>query len=227
MSEKMINDVVIIGGGPGGYSAAILAARLKLNVTLVEKDNLGGTCLNAGCIPTKALLKCADVYASAAAAAEYGVEYGSVRFDFQKMAEFKKSVTAQLVGGVNHLVKANKINLIKGEGKIVDGHTVLVKHEKGSEEIKTHNIIVATGAKEVIIPGFEPDGEQILNSTQMLSLQELPRQLTIIGGGVIGVEFASIFARLGVKVTIVELTPSLIPTEDEELSKNLRYFLEK
>lgn len=222
-----MTDITIIGGGPGGYAAAIWAARMGAGVTLIEKNKLGGTCLNAGCIPTKALLKCAEVYASAAAAAQYGVEYGPASFDFKKMMLFKNRVVTQLVGGVGQLVKANKVNLISGEGKLTGPHTVLAKTDQGTVEVRAQNVILATGASEMTVPGFEPDGAQILNSTQMLSLQELPGKLAVIGGGVIGVEFASLFARLGVQVTIIELTDRLIPLEDEELSKNLKRFLEK
>ncbi|MEL7647315.1 MAG: dihydrolipoyl dehydrogenase [Sedimentibacter sp.] len=227
MNEQISSDIAVIGGGPGGYAAAILAARMGANVVLIEKNKLGGTCLNAGCIPTKALLKCTDVYASAADASAYGVTYGPVSFDFKKIMSYKNRVVTQLVGGVTHLVKANKIKFISGEGKLMNSNTILVKAEDGSQEVHAQNIILATGAKEVVIPGFEPDGEKILNSTQMLSLNELPNNLVIIGGGVIGVEFASIFTRLGVKVTIIELTDRLIPLEDEELSENIRKFLEK
>ena len=227
MNEQISSDLFVIGGGPGGYAAAILAARMGANVVLIEKNKLGGTCLNEGCIPTKALLKCADVYASADVVIQYGVTYGPASFDFKKIISYKNRVVNQLVGGVSYLVKANKIKLISGEGKLIDSKTVLVETEQGSIQVNAQNIILATGAKEVVIRGFEPDGEKILNSTQMLSLQELPQNLVIIGGGVIGVEFASIFARLGVKVNIIELTDRLIPQEDEELSKNLRRSLEK
>lgn len=227
MNEKTSTDITVIGGGPGGYAAAILAARMGANVTLIERNKLGGTCLNAGCIPTKALLKCADIYASANDATMYGVTYGPASFDFKKIMSYKNRVVTQLVGGVTQLVKANKIMLIYGEGKLIDSNTILVNTEQGPQEVHAQNIILATGAKEVVVPGFEPDGDKILNSTQMLSQQELPKKLAIIGGGVIGVEFASIFARLGVKVTIIELTERLIPLEDEEISKNLQSFLEK
>lgn len=227
MNEQISSELVVIGGGPGGYAAAILASRMGVNVVLVEKNKLGGTCLNEGCIPTKALLKCSDVYASAVVATQYGVTYGPASFDFEKIISYKNRVVNQLVEGVSYLVKANKVKLISGEGKLIDSKTVLVEKEKGSIQLNAQNIIIATGAKEIVICGFEPDGEKILNSTQMLSLQELPQNLVIVGGGVIGVEFASIFARLGVKVSIVELTDRIIPQEDEELSKNLRRSLEK
>lgn len=227
MSKEQIYDVAIIGGGPGGYSAAITAARLGASVVLIEKNKLGGTCLNEGCIPTKALLKCAEVYASASKAGMYGVELGQGRLDFKKAMQFKSQVVSQLVGGVGHLVKAGKIMLFAGEGRIIGPHIIAVKTEQGIQELQTKNIIIATGAREAVIPGFEADGFNILNSSQMLSTRELPRKLAIIGGGVIGVEFASIFSRMGVEVTIVELTPRLIPAEDEEVSRALKQSLAK
>jgi len=227
MNNQTLYDIAVIGGGPGGYSAAILSSRMGAKVALIERDSLGGTCLNAGCIPTKALLKCTEVYTSAADSDLYGVSIGNVSFDFRKIMSFKNRIMNQLVRGVSYLVKANNIELISGEGKLIDANTIMVKTEEGYKEIHAKNIILATGAKEVVITGFEPDGEKILNSTQMLSLRELPRKLAIIGGGVIGVEFASIFARLGVNVTIIELTDRLIPMEDEELSGNLQGSLEE
>lgn len=226
MTVDITTDITVIGGGPGGYAAAITAARLKAEVTLIEKDKLGGTCLNVGCIPTKALLKCAEVYSSIHKASAYGIESSQTRLDFAKAMQFKEQVVTRLVGGVSHLVKANKINLIKGEAKLIDPHTISVKTVQGEVSVKSKHIILATGATEITIPGFEPDGEHILNSTQMLSIKELPKKLAIIGGGVIGVEFASLFSRLGVEVTIVELTPRLIPLEDEELSNALKQVLE-
>lgn len=227
MNEQISTDLIVIGGGPGGYTAAILASRMGANVILVEKNKLGGICLNEGCIPTKALLKCADVYTFADNAVQYGVAYSQASFDFKKIMSYKNRIVNQLVGGVSYLVKGNKIKLIEGKGKLINSKTVSVKTEEGPITINAKNIILATGAKEVIIHGFEPDGEKILNSSQILSLRELPRDLAVIGGGVIGVEVASIFARLGVKVTIIELTDRLIPLEDEEISKNLRRSLEK
>lgn len=222
-----IADITVIGGGPGGYAAAITGARLGARVTLIEKKKLGGTCLNEGCIPTKALLKCADIYATCRKAEVYGLELGQASFNLQKAMAFKNQAVEQLTGGVGHLVRANKIDFIQGEGRILDPHTVAVTGHPGVRAVKTQNIIIATGSGHVELPGLEADGISILNSSQMLEYQELPRKLAIIGGGVIGVEFASIFSRLGVQVSIIELTPRLIPTEEEEVSLALRQALTK
>lgn len=227
MINSNISDIVVLGGGPGGYAAAILATKLGAKVTLIEKNRLGGTCVNVGCIPTKALKQCADAYNQAKMLNKYGVYIKEVNFDFKNAMTFKEAVINQLVSGVNYLVKSNKINLLTGEGHIMDNHTITVKTKQGIQEVKAHNIIIATGADEIEIPGFETDGINILNSTQMLSIQELPKELIIIGGGVIGVEFASLFHKMGVEVTIIELTPNLIPTEDQEISDTLKKSLIK
>lgn len=219
--------IVIIGGGPGGYAAAILGARLNADVTLIENKKLGGTCLNAGCIPTKALKQCADVLTTIKSSNMYGVSSDNIKFDFNKAASFKGKVVNQLVSGVNHLVKFNKINLINGLGKIIDDKTVEVFNKNTLQTINTDYIIIATGTNEIEIPGFKTNGENVLNSTQMLSLSKLPKSLLIIGGGVIGVEFASIFNKFGVDVKVVELTDRIIPLEDKEISINLKNHLER
>lgn len=221
------SHITVIGGGPGGYAAAITAARMGAQVTLIEKARLGGTCLNEGCIPTKALLKCADSYVSARKASIYGLDINQMSYNHQQAIRFKNQVVNQLVGGVQGLVKANKINLIQGEAKIKEPRAITITTASDILTLKTRNTIIATGAKEIEIPGFKINGIDILNSSQMLECKDLPQKLAIIGGGVIGVEFASIFCRLGVPVTIVELTPRLIPTEDEEISKVLKQILEK
>lgn len=227
MVEKYKADIAVLGGGPGGYAAAILAARLKARVVLIEKNKIGGTCLNVGCIPTKALKRCSDAYSQAKSLEQYGVHLDEVCFNFSEAMNFKEQVVNQLVMGVEYLVKANNVTLIKGTGKLVDSHKLVVTTEQGEEEITAENIIIATGAEEIEIPGFETDGVNILNSTQMLSIKKLPKRLVIIGGGVIGVEFAAIFRKMGVEITLVELTSHLIPTEDRELSENLQKSLEK
>ncbi|WP_283409991.1 dihydrolipoyl dehydrogenase [Anoxynatronum buryatiense] len=211
-------SITIIGGGPGGYSAALTAAKLGAKVTLIEKNKLGGTCLNEGCIPTKALLKCAEVNHLFKKAEMYGIESTHKKFDYAKAINFKNQVVAQIVGGVEQLIKASGIKYIQGEGRVVDTHTVAIK--KDAEIIKVHSqsIIIASGAKETAIPGLETDGINIFNSSQILSSEKLPTKLVIIGGGVIGVEFASIFSSLCVDVTLIELTDRLIAAEDEDLS---------
>lgn len=227
MSEKTMVDIAILGGGPGGYAAALTAARLSASVALVEYEAIGGTCLNVGCIPTKALNRCAEVYQEALNGGMYGVRTDNVRFDFRKAMGFKRQAVSQLTGGVQYLLQANGVKVLKGKGRLVSNHSIQVTGNDGSmEEISAKNMIIATGSKEIEIPGFRIDGKDVISSTDALELPELPKSLAIIGGGVIGVEFASIFNRMGVKVSIVELTPSLLPTEDRETGETIRWALE-
>lgn len=220
-------DITIIGGGPGGYGAALLAARMGSSVTLIERNKLGGTCLNEGCIPTKALLKCAEVFSISKKAGQYGVEGNLSVMNYPKAVQFKEQVVNRLQGGVAYLVKSAHTNLLQGVAQIVNPHLVEVRMDQDTVQIETQNIIIATGSSEIEIPGFRFDGVNILNSSHMLASKELPKQLAIIGGGVIGCEFASIFNRMGVEVTIIELTPRVIPTEDEELSLALQKSLQQ
>lgn len=222
MGENPKVNITVIGGGPGGYAAAIMAARLNASVTLIEKGELGGTCLNEGCIPTKSLSKSAELFSSFKNAKKYGIEINDVHLDFKQVSAFKEGIVKRLSAGVAHLVKANQIQLIKGNAKIVDLHRVRITNNEGTTEINTDYIIIATGSKDITIPGFEPDGEKIVNSSQMLSIKELPKRLTIIGGGVIGVEFTSILSQFGVDVTVIELSQNLIPNVDSEITDLLR-----
>ncbi len=222
MGEITRTKIAVIGGGPGGYAAAILAAKLGASVTLIEKHKLGGTCLNEGCIPTKALKQSADIYSSIKNINLYGIGAAPPELDLTSVMKYKEQVVNQLVMGVNYLVQSNGVKLIKGEGKLADKNRIQVVTNHGLEEVEAEYLIIATGAKEVSISGFEADGVNILNSSQMLSTTELPQRLAIIGGGVIGVEFASIFSKMGVKVSMVELTSSLVPSEDEEITAVLQ-----
>jgi dihydrolipoamide dehydrogenase len=227
MSEKNIFDIAVLGGGPGGYAAALTAARLKAGVALVECGELGGTCLNTGCIPTKALNRCAEVYQETMNGSMYGVCTDNVRFDFRRAMSFKRQVVSQLTGGVQYLLQENGVKVIKGKGRLISNNSILINREDRSvEEMTAKNIIIATGSREIEIPGFAIDGTNVISSTNALELSELPQSLAIIGGGVIGVEFASIFSRMGVKVSVVELTPCLLPTEDSETGETLRWALE-
>ncbi|MCQ1529319.1 dihydrolipoyl dehydrogenase [Lutispora saccharofermentans] len=228
MSGKSVVDIAVLGGGPGGYASALAAARLKASVTLVEYETLGGTCLNVGCIPTKALNRCAQAYQDTIKAGMYGVHADNVKLDFQKAMKFKNQTVNQLTGGVQYLLNANKVNILKGKGRLISNSSILVTKDDGStEEVVAKNIIIATGSKEIEIHGFPIDGRNVINSTHALALSELPKKLAIIGGGVIGVEFASIFRRMGAEVSIVELSPSLIPNEDEETREALKWSLEE
>ncbi len=212
MNEK---DVVIIGGGPAGYVAAIRAAQLGARVALVEKDKLGGTCLNRGCIPTKALVRSVEVLLEAKRANEFGIEVGNVKTNFQKIMARKNNIVSQLVSGVEQLMKANKIRVYTGTGHILSPHLVRVN----DEEIATRKIIIATGSELTLlpIPGIDLPG--VLTTDDILELKELPESLVVIGGSHVGVEFASIFNGLGTKVTIVKRRPLLLEPIDEEIGR--------
>lgn len=225
MSEK--TKIVVIGGGPGGYVAAIRAAQLGGEVTLVEKQYLGGTCLNVGCIPTKALLHSADLYEELKESAKYGVTASDVKVDFAKVQERKQAVTKQLVSGVKGLLAANKVKVVFGEAAFVSKDTIEVKTEKGTENIKADKFIIATGSipAKPPIPGI--DSKQCIDSTGALELKEVPKSMVIVGGGVIGVEIATLYSTLGCKVVIVEMLNEILPMMDGELTKMIRAKLAK
>lgn len=224
----MAYKIMIIGGGPGGYVAAIRAAQLGASVTVIEKEQLGGTCLNWGCIPTKALVAGAETLRSIKKSREFGIAVNDPEVDFLRMIERKDQVVGKLVAGINYLFKKNKIHLIKGKGKFISANSVEVNKEDGSiEEVVAENIIIATGSRPALIPSFGYDGERIITSNEALALTELPKRLLIIGGGVIGCEFASIFSELGTQVTIVELMPSILPGLDNEASRLMQIQFKK
>jgi dihydrolipoamide dehydrogenase len=224
-------DIVIIGGGPGGYVAAIRAAQLGARVALVEKERIGGTCLNHGCIPTKALVSSVETYLVAKKAAQYGVDIGGhIDVNFAQMMARKDKVVDTLVTSVIELVKAHKINVYKGLGTILKPGLVQVKMDGGGSEssirqLATKKIIIATGSvpARLPIPGLDLPG--VLTSRELLALEELPQSLAIVGGGVIGVEFASIFNALGTKVTVVEMLPHLLPPVDRKLARRFQRIL--
>jgi dihydrolipoamide dehydrogenase len=208
-------DIVVIGGGPAGYVAAIHAAHLGARVALVEKDRLGGTCLNRGCIPTKALARSAEVLLETRRAKDFGIEADSIRIDFPGIMAHKSRSVSQLVSGVEQLMKANKIRVCRGEGRILSPHLVKV-HD---EEIVTRKVIIATGSEStpLAIPGADLPG--VLTTDDILELTELPQSLVVIGGSHVGVEFASIFNTLGTKVTIVKRRPLRLEPVDEEIGR--------
>ncbi|MBD8847886.1 dihydrolipoyl dehydrogenase [Priestia megaterium] len=214
--------VVVIGGGPGGYVAAIRAAQLGGQVVLVEKEHIGGTCLNIGCIPTKALLHTAEVYEEAKNGSECGV-VTNVKLDFSKAQSRKNVITKQLVDGVKSLLAANKVKVISGLASFSGRDTIHVKTKDGKvEELRADRFIIATGSVPVMpqIPGI--DAKQCIDSTGALELREIPKRMVIIGGGVIGVEFATLYGTLGCQVTIVEMQKEILPMMDGELTKILR-----
>ncbi len=215
--------VLVIGGGPGGYVAAIRAAQLGGEVTLVEKENLGGTCLNVGCIPTKALLHSAEIYAEAKHGAEYGVLASEVKVDFGQVMAKKNAVVKQLVTGVGGLLAVNRVRVVKGTAAFTGKNEVTV----GSEKQRADKIIIAAGSipAQPPIPGL--DAKQCLDSTGALSLAKIPASLAIIGGGVIGVEMATVYATFGCKVVIVEMLEEILPMMDRELTRLVRSTLEK
>jgi dihydrolipoamide dehydrogenase len=218
-------DLTVIGSGSGGYTAAIRACQLGLKVAVVEERQAGGTCLNRGCIPTKALLHSADIYHQAQSGGEFGIEVENIRFNYRKMVSRKDAVVEQLRSGVEGLLRNNGVMLINGKATIKDRYTIEVV---GSETqlIKTEKMIIATGASpmKVNIPGI--DGDAVLNSDGLLEMTACPNHLVIIGGGVIGIEFATLFNALGKDVTIIEMLDTILPDTDREISDLLRAILE-
>lgn len=216
-------DLTIIGSGPGGYVAAIRAGQLGLKTALVEKDKrLGGTCTLRGCIPTKQLLMSAHVYEQMQHAADFGVQASDIKLAFADVQKRKEKVVLKNSKGVEFLMKKNKVTVFKGTGRLQLPGQVEVTGEDGKKEtIQTKNIIIATGSVVRPIPGFETDGERVINSDHILELKEVPKSLIVMGAGAVGVEFASVYSRFGCETTIVELMPRLLPLEDEEVSKEL------
>lgn len=215
--------VVVIGAGPGGYEAAIKAAKLGAKVTVVEKDNLGGTCLNRGCIPTKALLASSDVFTTVKNATKFGVNVmGEVTADFPAMISRKDKLVSQLIKGIEFLFKKNGIEVVYGTGKLIDKNKVEVTRDDGSMEIlEADRIILATGSVPVCPPLFNYDGKNVITSDEVLSLNKAPASIIIVGGGVIGCEIGQFLRRLGTEVTIVEMMPHILPMEDEDVANQL------
>lgn len=228
-------DVAILGGGTGGYVAAIRAAQLGKSVVVIEMDKLGGTCLHRGCIPSKSLLRSAEVFAEIKESESYGIETTGVELVFPKVQLRKEAVVEQLHQGVQYLMRKNKIQILKGKGRIIGpsifsprSGAVAVELEDGEmETVVSTNLIIATGSRPRILPGLAPDGKVILCSEEALTLEELPASIIIVGGGVIGVEWASMLADFGVQVTVVEAAGQLLPQEDEEVARELLRLLKK
>jgi dihydrolipoamide dehydrogenase len=212
-------DVIVIGAGPGGYVAAIRASQLGARAALIERNKIGGTCLNWGCIPTKALYYSARALDAARHAAEFGVNVGEVSFDLAKAVERKDGVVKKLVGGIEQLLKGNKVEVIRGDGFVEAAGKVIVTKADGVEELSCKSIIIATGSEPALIPAFNIDRKNILTSTEMLDIKKVPESLLVIGGGVMGCEFASMFASFGSRVMIVELLPTILSTEDKMVSR--------
>ena len=222
--------MTIIGSGPGGYVAAIRCAQLGMKTAIIERySTLGGTCLNVGCIPSKALLDSTEHFHNATHTfKEHGIDIPAPKVNFEQMIKRKQSVVDQTTGGIDYLMKKNKIDVFHGHGSFLDSHTIEVKPEKGkAQKIETDKIIIATGSKPISLPFAQIDRKRIISSTEALTLKSLPKSMTIIGGGVIGLELGSVYARLGTKVSVFEFMDRLIPSMDAELGKELMMSLKK
>lgn len=218
-------DLIVIGAGPGGYVAAIRAAQLGLRTAIVEREHVGGTCLNWGCIPTKSLLRNAEVLSLLKRGKEFGFTFDNLQVDFAGAIRRSRQVSGRLVKGVQSLLKKNKIDLVKGEGLLLASGSVAV--EPGGKVLEARHIILATGARARSIPGLAIDGERIITSRHALAREECPESIIIVGAGAIGVEFAHLYHVYGAKVTLVEMLPRILPLEDEEISKTLTSLLKR
>ena len=216
-------DIVVIGGGPGGYVAAIRASQLGMNVALVEREHLGGICLNWGCIPTKALLRSAEIYHLLHRLDEYGLKADNIGYDFKKVIDRSRKVAGQLSGGIKHLMKKNKVTVFDGTAKLLGKGKVSV----GDKTLKAPHIIIATGARARVLPGLEPDGKLVWSYKEAMAPVEMPKSVLVVGSGAIGVEFASFYRSLGATVTIAEVMDRIVPVEDVEISAFVRKSFEK
>lgn len=221
-------DLVVVGGGPGGYVAAIRGAQLKMKVAVVERENLGGICLNWGCIPTKALLRTSEISHLLHHLDEYGFQADNPRFDLAKVVKRSRAVAKQLVSGVSHLLKKNKVTVFDGTAKLAGlGRLDVTKDGKSIANLAAKHIILATGARARSLPGVEPDGKLIWTYREAMIPTIMPKSLVVIGSGAIGVEFASFFLNMGAKVTLIEALDRIVPVEDAEISAILHKSLEK
>lgn len=229
-------DLVILGGGTGGYVAAIRASQLGLKTAIVEKGKLGGTCLHKGCIPSKALLRSAEVFATAKHSEDFGVVISDVSINFGKVQERKNKIVDQLHKGVQHLMKQGKIDVFEGTGRILGPSifspmpgTISVEMNNGDENemLIPKNVIVATGSRPRTLPGLDIDGQLVMTSDEALVMEEVPSSIIIVGGGVIGIEWASMLSDFGADVTVIEYADRIIPTEDKEISKEMQRLMKK
>ena len=221
-------DVIVLGTGPGGYVTAIRASQLGLKVAVVEKESLGGVCLNWGCIPTKALLKSANVFDYINHAADYGIEVKEAKHDFGAVVKRSRGVAEGMSGGVKFLMKKNKIDVIMGTGKIAPGKKIMVTDDKGkATEYSADHIIIATGARSRVIPNLPQDGKKIIGYREAMTLPKQPKKMVVVGSGAIGVEFAYFYNAMGTEVTVVEYMDRIVPVEDADVSKQLEKSFKK
>jgi dihydrolipoamide dehydrogenase len=221
-------DITVVGGGPGGYVAAIRAAQLGLKTALVEREHLGGICLNWGCIPTKALLRTAEVYRLMNHAKEFGLSCKDISFDAAAIVKRSRAVAGQLSNGVKHLLKKNKVTVFDGHGKLAGkGKVRVTKADKTAEEIAAKHIVLATGARARVLPGLEPDGKLVWSYKEAMVPAAMPKSVLVVGSGAIGIEFASFYRTLGAETTVVEVLPQILPAEDEEIAAFARKAFEK
>jgi dihydrolipoamide dehydrogenase len=220
-------DVVVIGAGPGGYVAAIRAAQLGLNVAIVEREHMGGICLNWGCIPTKALLRSSEVFHLMHRAKEFGLSADKIGYDLDAVVARSRAVSKQLNQGIGHLMKKNKVATFMGEATLAGKSQVVVKTDKGSETLTAKNIVLATGARARELPGLEADGDLVWTYKHALTPKRMPKKLLVIGSGAIGIEFASFYNTLGADTTVVEVMDRVLPVEDAEISKFAKKQFEK
>jgi len=220
-------DMIVIGAGPGGYVAAIRGAQLGLNVAIVEREHMGGICLNWGCIPTKAMLRSSELFHLMHRAKEFGLKAEGIGYDLDAVVKRSRGVAKQLSSGVSHLMKKNKITVVMGEATLPAKGKVSVKTDKGTEELTAKNIVLATGARARELPGLEADGERVWTYKHALVPPHMPEKLLVIGSGAIGIEFASFYNTLGAETTVVEVMDRILPVEDAEISAFARKSFEK
>ena len=216
-------DLIVIGAGPGGYVAAIRGGQLGLKTAVVEKEEVGGICLNWGCIPSKSLLKNAEIVHIMNDAQKWGISFDNFNADFSKAIDRSRQVVKKLTGGVNSLLKKNKVTVLKGEASFLDPHTITV----GSDTYTSSNFIIATGARARTVPSLPIDGETVITSREALELTTVPERIAIVGGGATGVEFAYIYNAYGAQVTLIEMLPNILPNEDHDISQELKKSLTK
>jgi dihydrolipoyl dehydrogenase len=221
-------DLIILGSGPGGYVAAVRAAQWGLKTAVIEKDDrLGGTCLNVGCIPTKALLYNAEVYELINSSKKFGIECGIPKVDWAAVQARQKGIVLKHNKGLEYLFRKHKIETIRGYGTLMGGGQIAVKGPSGARQVQGKFVLLASGSEARMLPGLEPDADQILTNRELLEVKEIPSSLVIIGGGAVGVEFASVYHRFGSDVTLIEMLPRILPLADEEVSKELEKSLKK